>query len=161
MKYSKTTFNASHSGIVSWDDGLTWIPFNAGDVEGTPIENGTGEVQIKSVEMSHIKFLSNTYKDINITKAETLTSAEEMCYNLSNLETFNIASGNQFLTLQDAWSGCSSLTCISGVDTRNAISTTNMFFNTPSLLRPNSDEQTTIENGVLWINDTPCPDYYN
>ena len=48
------------------------------------------------------------------------------------------------------------LTCIWGVDTRNQISTQNMFYNTPVLERPNPHEQQNILTGSLYNNNGNC-----
>jgi hypothetical protein len=51
------------------------------------------------------------------------------------------------------------LECINKIDTTNATSTTDMFYNCSALTAPNSTDQTDIENKVNqpWINSGSCP----
>jgi hypothetical protein len=54
---------------------------------------------------------------------------------------------------------CSSLKCITKIDTTNATSTSDMFYDASSLTAPDATDQTDIENKVNqpWINSGSCP----
>jgi len=57
------------------------------------------------------------------------------------------------------FSACSSLECIDKIDTTNATDASNIFFDCSSLIAPDSNARSNIENKVNqpWINPDSCP----
>ncbi len=71
---------------------------------------------------------------------------------LGDVQVFNEAS---MVDATEMFSGCTSLTCISSLNTLNA-TTTDMFVSCNALTSPDATEQSCIEAGCEWEGDTIC-----
>ena len=118
-------FNASHAGEYSLNGGVDWIAFGLGDVV---VPSTTGQsVKLRSVDMTQIKFTSDTYQSIDITKAESLTTAEGICslipgQDMLGLLSFDIRGTNQITNLNSGWLYCENMTHFNIEDTSKVVS---------------------------------------
>ncbi len=106
--YSPVTFNTSHAGEYSLNDGVDWIGFEAGNVAvpGNPGQT----IKIRAENMTQIKFTSDNYDDISITNGHSLTSMEDICEGLSNLNSFTSTNNINVTNFRYAWYNCYNLT---------------------------------------------------
>jgi hypothetical protein len=105
---------------------------------------GTGFIDV-DLSLWSVRNVTNFYKIFYGSDTQTI----KMPYDIANLQS-NIDMTGIFANSSD-------LTCINFIDTRNANNATGIFDNCSSLIAPDSNDQTDIENGALWINPNNCP----
>ena len=181
MAYQDITFEISKPCNIDIGDGqLTLYP--AGVHTVTPKGYVIIENDSESDPLDNVKFLSNTIREINIQKGEELTSAEDMCKNLTNLTKFRFKGQNKITTFKSAFEKTSvkhfekiytsmgtvfdymfkdnqDVLCLTDIDTTNQTSTTGMFSGTTSLINPTLAERFAIEAGTHYMNPGTCNDY--
>jgi len=75
--------------------------------------NKTYTMRIKSDNIvESIKFVSDTYKTINIISCDDLIDGNKMCYNLERLESFNMSGFNQIVDFTSMFENCFNLTYV-------------------------------------------------
>ncbi len=95
-----------------------------------------------------------SFPDLDFSNGTDFTATFSSCLNLQFTGILNTEKGQLFT---DMFRDCTSLFCIVDINTLLQTNTINMFLNTPTLVAPNSTEQTAILAGDNWINVAPCP----
>jgi len=106
---------------VSWDGGNTFTPY----VFGNPTvatQVPTGHILIRSSDagFNRVRFVTDTFCAIDIQQSSTLTSANAMCSNLSQLTSFQMPGANLITDFSSAWLNCTGLTSFPLIDTSSA-----------------------------------------
>ncbi len=177
-------FESDGSGEISYDYGETWESFGTGYNSVSPQVNN--QIRMRSDNISHIRFLNDTYKEIGVLNALGLTSANEMFYGLTKMTRCLISGSNKIINFDYAWYGCSGLTylytlnsgkgasfigtfygcsemkCLRNIDTsgvNDSGDTANMFVGCAAMVQPDASaiEQITGQYGYSWVNNSPCP----
>ena len=92
--------------IIDWGNGI-WQQYRNNEIAS---EIPTGNIIIAGVALSHLRFLTDTFTDIDIIGGGSLTSLNSSFKKLTKLSTFNVNTTAGVLDFNDAWHGCSSLT---------------------------------------------------
>jgi uncharacterized protein YmfQ (DUF2313 family) len=110
---SSNTIYADQAFEVDWGDGI-FISYPAGNASAI----ASGTITVNSIDtVTHCKFLTDTFTDINILRSSTLTSLALSFTGLTNLVTFDIDDTSNVTNFQGAWSTCTGLTSFPSIDT--------------------------------------------
>lgn len=152
--------NASHSGEYSLDNGVTWITFPVGNVT-IPVLGGA-TAKLRSSNMSHIKFLGSNYRDIDITKGVSLTSAEDMCFESYELLSVSV-DGDNITNFDNTFNDCENLKCIRKINTVNSTTSTDMLKWCDELVQPCPTDALLVEAvpGLNYTRKIQCPLIWN
>jgi len=98
---------------------------------------------------------TNNYDTIDLGISSTLTNAESMCENLSNLTSFNINDASGITSFLITWRGCSSLTSFPLIDTSSVTDFFGAWTNCTSLASfPLLNTSAGTSFGSAWLNCT-------
>jgi len=160
---------------IESDEDVTTISFNSDTYKNINIEIGDTITSLQGSclalkELRNFTFtdpcnvtnMQNTFTgcenlldvQMDISKVTNFTGAFENVKRATHFGDLNTSSGEIF---DNMFKGCQHLQCLKSIDTSNQTSTTDMFLDTPSMLRPNPTEITQIESGTSWSNPDACP----
>ena len=101
-------------------------------------------------------------EDLNLSEFDTssVTDMASMFEGCSTIEALDLTSFNMTLVTDTnrMFADCTSLKCITNVDTRVSADKTDMFANTPELVKPDASERSDITDasGANWVNPEGC-----
>jgi len=165
--------------INKWGDRTDWselcggsraitqfgIVSTAGVCKATNVDDmfhGSGVNHIISFDMSKVvtmeRFayvsLVTSIGDLDLSSVEDISRAFSACPNLTYVGILKTPNCKHF---DLAFASNPKLNCLGGIDTRNKVTTTNMFSGTSALTNPNkTTEQGAILNGSLWLSKVHC-----
>ena len=172
-------YKLSSITIIKWGDRTDWSELcsGSGNIRNFSISSsagvclainvndmfhGSGIKHIAFFDMSNVTSMHQfayvskvvSIPDLNIPKVEDISYAFAGCGDLGFVGILKTPNCKYFT---DLFLNCGKLSCLGGIDTRNKISTANMFNGTKLLINPNkTTEQGAILNGDLWLSKSPC-----
>lgn len=107
---------------IDWGDGVFITKPNDGQpATGVASNADSGLITIRTNNNPTIlRFLTNTFTDIDIQVSGTITNLSQCCFNLSNLNSFNIADTSNVNNFFLSWYGCTGLTSFPAINTTSA-----------------------------------------
>ncbi len=104
--YKEIQFRVNAEVYVDGGD-LMYVKYNSGVIKGIPV----GNVKIYSLDpnLTQFKFLNNSAKHVTVT-APLLTTAEDICRSMYDLESFNFTGINKISSFKNSWRGCNNMT---------------------------------------------------
>ena len=105
-----------------------------------------------------VSFRRFNSEEINFGKCLSFSEFMNGCSAVEELGAFVTTSGTVFTQM---FANMTELTCIHALNTENQEATGNMFYNTPKLVRPNSNEITNLLRGDDYDNGGTCANTFN
>jgi len=114
---SSNTINVDAAFEVDWGDGV-FVPYSAGDAIAIASNSDTGIITVQSAnEPTWIKFVTDTFTDIDLTESSSITKMDDICYFLSEVTAFAMADASKVTTMRQAFYNCYNLLSFPLIDT--------------------------------------------
>jgi hypothetical protein len=129
--------------------GCTGLYSIYGEINYMHVESARGMMQ----GCTSFELFDDYFDHIAMPKCNDFSFFFDGCTKLREVPKFDTRSGTNFNAfVQD----CTNLICIKSLDTRQITTSSNMFDNTPNMLRPSANEIANLKAGVLYDNGGNC-----